>query len=466
MRNKRINILFLWFGFLSGIVAAASGRDMDSILRSLAAQKAKFSIYAVKASDGTTLYSNRASAGMIPASNMKLVTTAAAVHYLGARYVFRTEIGLWKDNLVILGNGDPLLGDAVTDQQYGRKPGWIPEAIVSVLKEHKIQTIRDIIVDASFFDNNRVHSSWPADQLNQWYACEVSGLNYNNNCVHITAKKQGGRAVLSIDPPTSFLSLTNQIQLVTKGDSAVGAYRNSKPNVLIVKGKLNTQTEFDVAIEKPDALFAWLVRESLVRTGIEVKGSLLQQYVKKESDIKIIHAFETPLSDVLDRCNKDSLGLAAECLVKTISAENTEGRIHGEWPHGLSLVGRYVQSLGADPNVFCLDDGSGLSRNNRLTTKMIVSVLRDIYQTPDWKMFETSLSVGGEDGTTAKYFQDPRYKGNILGKTGYISGVRAFSGVCKTPRGDILFSILTENGGSQVRTAINEITEAIFDGRF
>jgi D-alanyl-D-alanine carboxypeptidase/D-alanyl-D-alanine-endopeptidase (penicillin-binding protein 4) len=302
--------------------------------------------------------------------------------------------------------------------------------------------------------------------LNQWYACEISGLNYNNNCIHITAQKQGGRAVLTTNPPTSFLTFINQISLVSKGESAVGAYRNSKPNVLMVKGKLKTQTEFDLAIEKPAAFFAWLVRENLSRAGIEVKGNLLQQYVKNQPDIKILHTFETPLSDVLDRCNKDSLGLAAESLVKTISAENTEGRINGEWPHGLNMIERYLQSLGDDPNVFCFDDGSGLSRNNRLTTQIIVSVLRDIYQTPDWKMFEASMSVGGEDGTAAKYFQNPRYKGNILGKTGYISGVRAFSGVCKTPHGDILFSILTENGGSQIRTVINQITEAIFDGRY
>jgi serine-type D-Ala-D-Ala carboxypeptidase/endopeptidase (penicillin-binding protein 4) len=464
MYKLKINSLVLWFCILSGIAAAVE--DIGSILASSAAKKAKFSIYAVKASNGRILYSNRATVEMMPASNMKLITTAAALHYLKADYVFGTEVGLWKDNLVILGQGDPLLGDANIDQQYNRQPGWILETIVSALKQNNVQTINNIIVDASFFDNNRVHSAWPTDQLNQWYACEISGLNYNNNCIHITVKKQGGRAVLEIYPPTTYVTLTNQVNLINKGDSAVGAYRNSKPNALIVKGKLNTQTEFDLAIENPAAFFAWLVREHLSRAGITVKGNLQQNYVKNESDIKILHTFETPLSDVLERCNKDSLGLAAESLVKTISAQQTEGRINGEWPHGLSLIGRYLQSLGADPNSFYLDDGSGLSRNNRLTTKIIVSVLRDVYRTPDWKMFEASLSVGGEDGTTIKYFQNPRYKGNILGKTGYIAGVRAFSGVCKTPNGDILFSILTESGGSQIRNVINQITEAIFDGRF
>jgi D-alanyl-D-alanine carboxypeptidase len=74
--------------------------------------------------------------------------------------------------------------------------------------------------------------------------------------------------------------------------------------------------------------------------------------------------------------------------------------------------------------------------------------------------------VGGQDGTTTRYFQNPRYRGKILGKTGYIAGVRAFSGVCKTPSGDILFSILTENGNGLTREAINDVTELIFDRQF
>jgi D-alanyl-D-alanine carboxypeptidase len=94
--------MILAFGFLYGIAAAAPVENIESILRGSAAQKAKFSVYAVNASDGKPLYSYRSSAAMMPASNMKLVTTAAAVHYLGADYVFRTEIGLLNDNLVSL----------------------------------------------------------------------------------------------------------------------------------------------------------------------------------------------------------------------------------------------------------------------------------------------------------------------------------------------------------------------------
>ncbi len=444
----------------------AAQQTIDSILRSPKQAKTRFSILAVRADDGAALYSRNANTPLMPASNMKLVTTAAAVHYLGMDYVFKTQVGLLGSNLVIIGAGDPLLADSVTDTRYGRKPGWVMDTIADVLKQNNIDAVDDIIVDSSFFDNNRVHYAWPTDQLNQWYACEVSGLNYNDNCIHVQAEKKNGSAVLSTYPQTSFLTFHNQVRVVRSGSSALGAYRNSKPNALIVKGNLNKPIGFDIAIEIPSAFFAWHLKERLTGQGISVHGGLLGQYLKNDPNIRIIHTFETPLADVLDRCNKDSLGLAAESLIKTISAEKTAGRINGEWPHGLNLVSEYLCSLGADPNGFKLDDGSGLSRNNRLTTRILVSILKDVYAGANWTRFEQSLSVGGQDGTTTRYFQNPMYRGKILGKTGYIAGVRAFSGICKTPSGDILFSILTENGNGLTREAINDITELIFDWQF
>ncbi|HML74598.1 MAG TPA: D-alanyl-D-alanine carboxypeptidase/D-alanyl-D-alanine-endopeptidase [Anaerohalosphaeraceae bacterium] len=444
----------------------AASKPIDEVLRDSAQKKTRYSVLVMNASDGKTIFARNPDTQLMPASNMKLITTAAAVHYLGADYVFKTEVGLLDGSLVIVGGGDPLLGDLTTDTRYSRKAGWVMDTIAETLKKNNITSVRDIIVDASFFDNNRVHPAWPADQLNQWYACEVSGINYNNNCIRITAENKNGKVVLGTEPTTSFLTFINQVRLVGSGSSALGAYRNSKPNVLIVKGNLRGTTSFDVAIEKPPAFFAWHLKECLTAQGIEVQGGLLGQYVKQVPALQILHTFETPLADVLYRSNKDSLGLAAESLIKTISAEQTEGRINGEWPHGLTLVGNYLCSLGADPNDFVLDDGSGLSRNNRLTTRIIVSVLKDLYASANWAMFESSLSVGGEDGTTSKYFQEPQYRGRILGKTGYISGVRAFSGICKTPSGDILFSILTEDGNGLTRNWINEITKSIFDRKF
>lgn len=448
-----------------GLTAWAQADTFQDILKKHKQTKARFSIYAISADSGKVYYSRDASQTRIPASNMKVVITAAAVHYLGGDYTFDTAISVLGNDLVVVGGGDPLLADPGENRSNPQAGDLVLNRITDAVRQAGITEIENIIIDTSFFDNVRVHPAWPKDQLNQWYACEISALNFYNNCILLTATRTGSSALLEMEPKNNYVHLTNQLQLVSKGNSAIGAYRNSVPNKLVVKGKLNKQTAFEVAIENPAGLFASLLCDRLQASGVDVKGQLLQKYVKADKSLRPIVVLQTPLRDVLKRCNTNSLGLAAECLVKTISAENTQGRVNGQWTHGLELVSQYLRSIGVDPSHYVLDDGSGLSRNNRLSAECLVTVLKDMYQGPDSAMYFDSLAVGGIEGTTAKFFNEAPYKGNIHGKTGYISGVRSFSGLCKTPSGDILFSILTEGGNSTTRTCINDLTRAIFDGR-
>lgn len=463
MVRYRQKIVMLSFCLLA---VFAEADTLSRIIQQKKQTKTRFAILAVDAHNGTVLYQKNATTPMIPASNMKLITTSAALHYLGDDYIFRTKVGLLGNNLIIIGGGDPLLGEPKLDSQDQRSSKQIFDAIIALLKNAAVSSIQDIIVDVSFFDNNRVHASWPVAQLNQWYACETSGLNFHNNCIRIVTTRKNNTAVLTMEPDNSFVTLINRLKLISKGSSAVGAYRNSVPNKLQIKGKLNKQAGFDVAIENPQGLFASILRDRLAKAGIEVRGQIVQKYAKQNPEIRVLSTFETPISDVLPRCNKDSLGLAAESLVKTISAENTQGRINGEWPHGLALVSKYLKSLGVSPEQVVLDDGSGLSRKNRLSATALVAVLNDMYSGGHQETFYDSLAVGGVDGTIAKYFRKSPYRGNILGKTGYISGIRSFSGICKTPRGDILFSILTEGGNGYTRGCINDIAQAIYDGTY
>ena len=217
----------------------------------------------------------------------------------------------------------------------------------------------------------------------------------------------------------------------------------------------------NVAIKKPSGFFGVLLAENLSRAGIRVPKQVTQKYVANAKGVKIIRTYKTPIADVLARCNTDSLNLAAEAFVKTISAENTTGRINGEWPHGQALIARYLRTLGCKDSQFVLDDGSGLSRKNKLTANVITKVLLARYNSRNRKVFIDSLAVGGQSGTIGKYFKEPAYKGNIIGKTGYISGVRTFSGICKTQKGNYIFSILTSGGTPSTRTAINDIAKAI-----
>jgi D-alanyl-D-alanine carboxypeptidase/D-alanyl-D-alanine-endopeptidase (penicillin-binding protein 4) len=461
---KKLLILTGFALCLCGIARADLQKQINGIIRESVQKRVKFSIRILEAGSGRTIYDHHAKELMIPASNMKIITSAAALKYLGPDYVYKTKVGLSGNSLVVIGSGDPLLGDEKTDTKYGREPGWIFKDIANALKSKGIGTIEGIIVDSSVFDNEPVHPSWPADDLNRWYACEVSGLNFNDNCIQISAKNIGGKVAVFVEPQTSFVSLINKVVPISKGSGAVGTYRNSHPNKLTVFGKCKDEVgPFDVAIERPAAYFGFLLYENLAEADIDVKGQLVEKTLEEGSNFIPLIEFSTPLTDCLARCNKNSLGLAAEAMLKTVGAMNSPDKKNGSWDRGKELISEYLLGLGIDKSQFYIDDGSGLSRQNELTAYAITTVLSDIYKGRNWQLYKDSLAVGGVEGTIVKYFKDQKYKGKIRGKTGYISGVKSLSGVAETAGGDYIFSILANNTNGQTRTVINNIAEAIID---
>ncbi len=461
--SKRVlQIILAAFLVLQGtctcVYAGLSGR-IESVLSQKHLQKVRFGIQVTDAKTGKSLYSRSARNQFIPASNMKLVVSAAAVHYLGGNYDFSTKIGVHENKMIILGGGDPLLGDPVMLEKYNRPADFVLDKIVAAVKQQGIAKLAGVIVDSTFFDDQLVHPNWPGDQLNRWYACEVSGINYNANCIEVTCKKVGSICRVSYAPRTSYVKILDKTRAKPSGATQVGSYRNGQANHITVFGKCNSPATFEVAIERPAAFFGFVTAEYLGKNGIEVWGELVEMHFTDRQQAKWIHEFKTPIGDVLKRCNEDSMGLAADALVKTISAENKPGKVNGSWEHGLELTGEYLKKIGVMASEFRMDDGRGLSRENRLSPNSLTRAILDMYQGRYWYVFEESLAEGGREGTVSRYFKQEQYRGKVLGKTGYISGVRSFSGICETGRGPVIFSILSEGGSSSVRTAINDIVK-------
>jgi len=463
-RTKKLLVAAVFTICLGGLAKADLAKRINGIISQSSQKKVKFSVHIVKADSGRAVYSHNARTALVPASNMKIITSAAALKYLGPNYEYETKVGLCDDTLVVIGGGDPLLGDKVTDAKYGRKANWIFEDIIAVLKKKRIKTVKDIIVDSSIFDDQRVHPNWPKKELNRRYACEVSGLNFNGNCIEVTAKNTGGKVAVFIKPKTGFVKLINKVKPISKGSSAVGSYRQPEPNKIVVHGKCRKQAgPFAVAIERPAAFFGFLLAENLAKAGIKTNGQLIEKTVGDDYNVRVLAEYSTPIADCLARCNKNSLGLAAEALLKTIAANSKPGGKNGSWAGGKQLISRYLLGLGIDRGQFHIDDGSGLSRQNKLSANAITKVLSDAYKSRHWRVYKRSLAVGGVDGTIARYFKEEKYKGKIFAKTGYMAGVRAFSGVCSTADGDYIFSILANNTNSKTRTAFHDIAKAIID---
>ena len=449
---------------LNSFARADLAEQIDGIIEESLQKRVHFSIHIIQTDSGKTVYDHDAKELMIPASNMKIITGAAALNYLGPDYVYKTRIGLSGDALVVIGSGDPLLGDEKTDAKYGREPDWIFKEIANALKKKGIGTIEGIIVDSSVFDDEPVHPNWPEDELNRWYACEVSGLNYNDNCVQISAKNIDGKVAIFVEPQTAFVSLINKVTPISRGSGAIGTYRNSQPNMLTIFGKCkDTVGPFDVAIERPAAYFGFLLYENLAEADIDAKGELVEKPLDEGSDFVPLIEFSTPLTDCLARCNKNSLGLAAEAMLKTIAAMNNPDKKNGSWKEGRELISKFLLGLSLDKSQFYIDDGSGLSRQNELTAYAITTVLSSIYKSGNWQLYKDTLAVGGMDGTIEKHFKEEKYKGKIFAKTGSIIGVKSLSGLCVTDQGNYIFSILSNNINGKTPTVIDNIVEAIID---
>ncbi len=465
--KKVLYVLTVGLFCVNSVAASLSGR-ISSIIERSSQKKVEFGICVVKADAEKTIYDYNSGHAMIPASNMKLIITAAALKFLGPAYVYKTNVGLCGNDLIVAGSGDPLLGDKKTDTENGRKRDWIFEDIINHLRSNNISAVNDIVIDSSIFDEQYVHPNWPKEQLNRWYACEISGLNYNGNCVDLSVQNNGGRVNIFVEPQTNFVKFINKVKAIKSGSSSIGSYRTNTPNKIIVFGKCKKkQGPIFVAIENMPIFFGHLLGKHLQKAGIEVGGQIVKKPLDITSGFQLLTQYRTPISQCIKRCNKDSFGLAAEALLKTMSAEMSPNGKHGSWVGGRQIIGHYLSKLGIEKSQFYIDDASGLSRESKLSARAITTVLSNTYKKPLWKIYSKSLAVGGVNGSgpVRKYFKEPKYRGKIFAKSGTINRVKSLSGVCRTLQGDFIFSILANNANAGTRKAINDIVKAIIDAK-
>jgi D-alanyl-D-alanine carboxypeptidase/D-alanyl-D-alanine-endopeptidase (penicillin-binding protein 4) len=439
-------------------------RRIDTILGRSSLRKVLFSVQIIDAETGDAVYERNPHLALMPASNMKIVTSAAALEFLGRNFAFVTRVGLCGDALVVKGSGDPLLGDKETDTRNGRSSRTFIGEIASRLRELEIASVSEILVDTSIFDGERVHPSWPSNQLTQKYACEVGGLNFNGNCVEISAVNRSGKAVLALNPPTDYLKLINALTIGRSRRSWFSVQRTEVPCELLIQGNCRTAAgPYSVAVQNPALYFGRLLRNALIEAGIEVGEEVRETLSPGDCEFRPLVDHATSIGDCLQRTNKDSLGLAAEAMLKRLGAQSDPDGKPGSWESGRRVLSGYLRGLEVDEREFVIADGSGLSRDNRLSAGALTRVLRHLSSGPDWEFYENSLAVGGFDGTIENHFWEKKYRGRVLAKSGYIQSVRALSGVVRTDRGDYLFSILANKAGSGARSAIDSAVKAVID---
>ena len=277
----------------------------------------------------------------------------------------------------------------------------------------------------------------------------------------IEPKSRGERVDYHLDPPTGYAPIKNDC--VAGLENAVWLSRDGEKNDVILKGQIDRANAepISVTIHDPPMLAGTVLAESLKRVGIKVEGTIRREAgLAKKTDVKVLAVHKTQLSTVLARANKDSMNLYAEAMCKRAGAVGGKG---GSWETGHAAMATFLRKCGVKADQFQLDDGCGLSRENRVAAAAMTAVLAHNYTSPVKELFLPSLAVGGVDGTLDKRFRDD-LKGRVFAKSGFINRVSCLSGYVRTKHDKwYAFSILMNDVTSGDAKKVQEKIVALID---
>ena len=299
----------------------------------------------------------------------------------------------------------------------GGTPVTLLEEWTRALQERGVTEITgDLVYDDLAFDNFHLHPSWYPDSLLHWYAAPVSALAFNDNCVDVTVTpaETGQPAAYTVMPPVENVTVINNT--ISGGEEHNPAIvKKPGGNVYEVTGQVTkTQALKSKPVQDPGAFFADALRTHLQAHGIKVHGTIRRaddhldgQIVPAESKTVAVHA--SRIEDVLARINKPSQNLFAEMLCKALGRDYQlrQGTDEpGSWLNGNLAIRAFLEKAGINTHPLVVADGSGLSHNNRVTTRMITTLLLYMQNHDEAVTFINSLAVGGVDGTIDDRFTD------------------------------------------------------------
>ena len=439
---------------------------IDSVVADTTLDNAHIGLAVYDITADSMIYSLNADKLFSPASNMKLFTSAAALGLLGPEYRFKTGFfrtgkidkkGRLKGDLVIIGGGDPLISgrfrDSVTE---------VLELWADSLKSMGINEIKgNIVVDNSFFSGSELGRGWSWDYLTYWFACPLSALSFNDNCVDLKflpGKKVGDPAIIEIDPPTDYITITNNaITLPADSEFTLDYYRKPYTNDVTFFGGISlsdTAGEIDhVSVHRPELYTAYVFADIIKDKGIKFKGDIVS-LDDMDNDKKPAYATEKPaslfewqsdsLGLVISVINKNSQNFFAEQSLKTIGRELGG---EGSFSSGIELAEAFFDSIGITSDDVAMHDGSGLSQMNIVKPAAVIRLLKSMGRSPYFQTYYESMAVPGMDRSVRTRLEGIDNRERVRAKTGYIANTSSFSGYIDGPRaGHLLaFSILVNN---------------------
>ncbi len=444
---------------------AATARELEAALRAVVQGEplagARAGILVQDVESGQVLYAKDADTLLNPASNVKLVTSAAVLARLGADYRFDTELYVDAAShgsprakaLHVRGTGDPTL---VTERLW---------AIAGDLAHLGLRRIGDLVVDESFFDGEKIGPGFDQEAGDKSYLAPAgaASLNWNTIAVHVApGERSGQRGRVEVEPASEYVEIENRTTTVhgsKRRRVMVSSTRRGGKQHILVEGRIPAGSRIQVVwrrIDEPALYLGHTLRRLLELRGVIVTGRVRVGEVPQGA--RLVHVAESEsLAEIVRRLNKTSNNFVAEQLVKTLGAE-VKGA-PGSWAKGVAAVEEFLGEVGIPRGAYVMKNGSGLNDTNRFSARQLVTLLRAMWtRFPLHAEYLVSLPVAGRDGTIRFRMEGSEAEGRLRAKTGSQSNMTSLSGYVQAAGGRTLaFAVMVNDYAGRAANVVRSV---------
>ncbi len=469
------------------MIAAASAADLSHTIDTLvdanpSAARSSIGIYVVDLKAGKPLYTRNENRLFLPASNMKLFTTALALEKLGPDYRFETRlIQEPSGDLALIGSGDPSLSGRAYPYRRDATNGPALRAIEDLADQAiaaGLTAVRgDIVGDDRLYPWVPFPPNWSQSDASGESGAPVSALSVADNFITITfaaGAKPGDLATLSIAPALEYFAVDNRIQTVAgAGEAQIRMTRAPGSRQLLFDGTMPAaaaKVYANVAVADPALYAACELYDALTRRGVAITGRPIARHRAPGDSFKapegsaLAMRLSPPASELIQMTDKVSENLHAELLLREVGRIDRKA---GTREAGVAELNALLTQIGAASADSRLDDGSGLSRNALVTPKLITRLLGFMYSSRERDAWIAMLPVGGEDGTLIRRLGGTAEARAIHAKTGTLNRAIALSGYADSKtRGWLAFSILVNDftaSQSEIQSWVDKIALALLE---
>lgn len=474
MKKKLILSVYIFCFALLPVHLVKAAPDIESIVQTQLGNE-NISVSLREIESGELLYVNNGDAAMKPASTLKLLTASAALEMLGPDYQFQTKLyidGEIEDKVLngdvyIKGGGDPTL----------QKKDFI--FMASVLKHNGISKINgNLYGDDSLFSGEQLTPGISKEDESFYFAARTSALTMSPDndydagtiIINVNAVSIGSRPTITAQPGESGMVINNQALTVNKNQkNTIEILREYGTNRITITGNIPYNTTFKdwVTLVDPTINTLQAIKSSFEEAGLTFsKNASITRNNPPNGAKSIYTKHSLPLKSLMYPFLKLSNNSMADIIVKTLGRE-VNGK--GDTIEGLNALKEYGIANGLKMENWSLEDGSGMSHANKVTANELSLLLTKMYNSPYFKIIQTSLPIGGQTdrligGSLKNRFNDVKYRDRVIAKTGHITGVYTLAGFVQANSGrTYAFAIMTQNQTSIRLNAIDTVVKKIIE---